>query len=67
MRLKVGRTGGVITITEREVKEKYEKNYEPDTSNYYTKNQVYDAFDSEKIPFISSIPKKGEHITINQK
>ena len=48
-----------LTIIEKEVKEKYEKNYEPDASNYYTKNQGYDAFDSKKIPFISSIPKKG--------
>ena len=48
-----------LTITEKEVKEKYEKNDEPGTSNYYTNNQGYDDFDSEKIPFISSIQKKG--------
>jgi hypothetical protein len=48
-----------LTITEKEVKEKYERDNEPDTANYYTKNQGYDDFDSEKIPFVASIPKKG--------
>ena len=42
-----------LTITEKEVKEKYERDNEPDTANYYTKNQGYDDFDSEKVPFIS--------------
>jgi hypothetical protein len=48
-----------LTITEQEVKDKYEKSLEPDPSKYYTKNQGYDKFDREKIPVISYIAKKG--------
>jgi hypothetical protein len=48
-----------LTITEQEVKDKYEKNLEPDPSKYYTKNQGYDKFDRKNIPVISYIAKKS--------
>jgi hypothetical protein len=48
-----------LNITEQEVKDKYEKNIEPDPSKYYTKNQGYDKFDRKNIPVIPYIPNKG--------
>ena len=49
-----------LNITEQEVKDKYEKNVEPDSSKYYTKNQGYSNFDRKNIPVIPSILKKGK-------
>jgi hypothetical protein len=53
-----------LNITEQEVKDKYEKNLEPDPSKYYTKNQGYGNLDFQdsrgEIPKIAVIAKKGK-------
>ena len=49
-----------LTITEQEAKEKYEKDSEPNPSEYYIKDQGYGDFDRKNIPVIASISKKGK-------
>ena len=45
-----------LTITEKEVKENYERDNEPDTANYYTKNQGYDDFELGEDSFCNIHP-----------
>lgn len=53
-----------LNIPEQEVKDKYEKNLEPDPSKYYTKNQSYGNLDFQdsrgNIPKIAVIAKKDK-------
>jgi len=49
-----------LTITEQEIKDKYEKDSEPDPAKYFMKNQGYSNFDRKNIPVIPSISKKGK-------
>jgi hypothetical protein len=47
-----------LTITEQEIKDKYEKDSEPDPAKYFMINQGYSNFDWKNIPVIPSISKK---------
>ena len=49
-----------LTITEQEIKDKYEKDSEPNPAKYFMKNQGYSNFDRKNIPVIPSISKKGK-------
>ena len=49
-----------LTITEQEIKDKYEKDSEPDPAKYFMINQGYSNFDRKNIPVIPSISKKGK-------
>ena len=54
-----------LTITEREVKNNYEKDSEPDPSKYYTKDKGYGKLDSKytirEFPEVTVIPRKGKN------
>ena len=54
-----------LTITEREVKDNYEKNTEPDPSKYYIKDKGYGKLDSKytitEFPEVKVIPRKGKN------